>query len=203
MKKVLLFIAACVMSIAANAQVDLTMEDFTINAGETKNVTLDLTNNVDITGFQCDILASEGLSVALGTFESKRVPKDEDDEWLHTRGGVAQEDGSFRVLVYSTMNDCLKGTEGGVIKIKVTANGDVKNGTLKIYNKEITEPNGTAHKPAETTTNVNGATGITNIVAESLEGAKFFGADGVQTNGAQKGLNIVKTNNGVRKVMVK
>lgn len=201
MKKVLLFVAACVMSIAANAQVDITIEDFTINAGETKTIGLNLVNNEEITAYQLNMTLPAGLTVAV-----------EDDEFVcdverttlkkHSLG-MNLKDGVYVVLCYSQKNYAFSGTEGAVTTFDVVASSDFVGGQIKVYDKEITTPGGKQFKPAETTTNVNGATGITNIVAESLEGAKFFGADGVQTNGAQKGLNIVKTNNGVRKVMVK
>lgn len=203
MKKTLLVIAALAMALGVSAQT-LTISDFTIKAGETKAITLDLTNSMEITAFQCDVMFPEGITIV-----------QEDGEYVidlerttykkHTLEAAEQKDGGIRFLCYSTGVKTFSDNSGAVVDIDIKAAENITSGEakIKLYNVEITEPNGTKHNPAdaETKVTITSATGINNISLDDVANAQYFSANGIQTNGAQKGLNIIKTKNGVVKVV--
>ncbi len=145
LKACLIALAVLPLTAAAQSQTKLTVDDFTIKAGETKTLTVNLDNpDMDVTLVQFDMELSEGLSVA----------KDEDGEYLLDLARTSYKKHSLnynpengRVLLSSSNNTKLSGTSGAIIKIDLTAAATFETGTITLKNIEIVSPDNTAENP--------------------------------------------------------
>ena len=123
------------------ATASLSIEDFSIKAGEEKEMVINLTNPNDIiTLVQFDLSLPAGLSV-------KKVDGDYDIDiagrttWKkHSLDANAQADGSIRLLMASSSNTALSGTEGAIIKMTLVADGTFNKGDIKLNNILLVTP---------------------------------------------------------------
>ncbi|MBQ9073529.1 MAG: T9SS type A sorting domain-containing protein [Muribaculaceae bacterium] len=151
----LLSIGSCLYATAENK---FYIDDFSIAAGETKDIELCLTNDVAFTAFQADIYLPEGLTIY-----------QEDGEYIfdlsdrkyrnHTIASAMQADGAIRILSYSTTSKEYSGTEGALVYCSVIADSDF-SGTHQIEIKNIvfTQADETEYQLDATTTIVTGPT---------------------------------------------
>lgn len=113
---------------------------FATTAGASKTITLDICNPEidDFTAFQCDLLLPEGITIDTdrrGTYDlSFNAETNRTESKYHTLASAMQNDGSVRILVYSTTNELIFEKEGAMVNIPITVSSDVKDG---IYNFEI------------------------------------------------------------------
>lgn len=105
----------------------LYLEDFSIDAGETKDISLYLDNVRDITGIQADIVLPEGLTIAVDdegyycvTLNSSRKTRN------HTIDGNYQADGAFRIISYTSDSKAFKLNTGEIATITITASSEFK-----------------------------------------------------------------------------
>lgn len=128
---------------------------FVLEAEESKTVTLDLYNpGVEFTAFQCDIYLPEGLTIdknRRGTAYNFTFNTDTErtDATYHTLSSALQEDGSVRVLCYSTASEIFLGEDGALLNIPVTADASLASGVYEfsIANTVLTYVNGVKVKP--------------------------------------------------------
>ena len=128
---------------------------FVLEAEESKTVTLDLYNpGVEFTAFQCDIYLPEGLTIdknRRGTAYNFTFNTDTErtDATYHTLSSALQEDGSVRVLCYSTASEIFLGEDGALLNIPVTADASLESGVYEfsIANTVLTYVNGVKVKP--------------------------------------------------------
>ena len=145
LKTCLIALAVLPLSAIAQSQTKLTVDDFTIKAGETKTLTVNLENpDMTVTLVQFDLELPEGLS----------IPKDEDDEYLIDMTSRASKkhtldynDKNGRVLLSSSSNKTLSGQSGAIITIELTAAATFETGTITLKNIEIVSPDNTAENP--------------------------------------------------------
>lgn len=134
------------------------IEDFSIEAGETKEIEICLTNDVAFSGFQADIYLPEGL-----TFLA------EDGDYIfdlsgrkhrtHTISAAKQADGSIRLLSYSTTSKEYSGNEGVLVYCEIIASEDF-SGTHEIVfdNVKFAQSSGVEIPFEPTKTTVTGPT---------------------------------------------
>ena len=207
LKTCLIALAVLPLSAIAQSQTKLTVDDFTIKAGETKTLTVNLENpDMTVTLVQFDLELPEGLS----------IPKDEDDEYLIGMTSRASKKHTLdynakngRVLLSSSSNKTLSGTSGAIITIDLTAAATFETGTITLKNIEIVSPDNTAEnpvvsKPDDVVINI-GASGIAGVTMSNeyqgsiytLQGVKV--AENVALDNLEKGIYIM---NG-KKILVK
>jgi len=155
--------ASCEITVVApatTAEVSMYIDDFSIKGGETKTIAINLTNNVDITAFQCDVYLPEGLSFIYNEDE-------ESYNWLnydraakkHVYEGAIQADGALRSLVYHLSSTAFKENSGEILYFDVKANDNFAGEhTIELKNVECTQPDATKILPASTTCTVTGGT---------------------------------------------
>lgn len=162
---------ACFSSHAAASNVSMYIDDFTIKGGETKTVAINLTNDVEITAFQCDVYLPEGLSFVYNDEE-------ESYNWLnydraakkHVYEGAIQADGALRFLVYHLSSTAFKESSGEIIYFYVKADESfLGEHTIELKNVECTQPDATKHLPEATTCTVTGEVTIVNATSISLD----------------------------------
>ena len=110
----------------------LSIEDFDIYKGYTQEVTIDLTNGIDFSGFQADLTLPAGLSV-VGEFTLNRGV--EGNHVLYSN--VLKSSGKTRLMSYPTqkvngkMPD-LTGKSGALVTFTVQASADFADGEIKV-----------------------------------------------------------------------
>ena len=130
----------------------LLVENQDARAGTQVELSIALKNNVNITNFQFDLVLPEGITIA----------QDEDGYDLidlstvrttvrkHTIGNELQNDGSMRVVCYSSSNAVFSGTEGEVMTVKLNISKSLSEGEYCVQLKnlvltEYTDGNATKH----------------------------------------------------------
>lgn len=143
------------------------INDFTISAGETKDVEICMANNAAYTAFQCDIYLPEGLSFLV-----------EDDEYIvdlsdrktrsHTIATNLQPDGALRVVAFSSKNSTFTGNDGALMILPVVASENLPGGTLEMSVKNnLFVSNNVEYEFDDITVKINDATNVENVAINS------------------------------------
>lgn len=119
----------------------ISYEPFAIQAGQEKEMVIDLTNPGDeITLVQFDMHLPAGLSL-------KKIGSDYDydmagrTDWRRHSLDLHQlNDGSIRFLLSSTSNTAISGTEGAIIKVTIVAGNDYAGGIVTLENILMVTP---------------------------------------------------------------
>ena len=134
--------------------VNLFIEDFAINAGETKELAINLTNEIAFTGFQADLYLPDGLEI-----------EQEEDDYIfeltdrkgsdHVITSGKQANGAIRILCFSAKLNEFSGSEGAVVKFRVTATNDfVGNYEINIKDIILAQTDDSEYQLPATTTKV-------------------------------------------------
>ena len=120
MKKLLTFIMIVAAALQVEANDRFYIEDFTINPGETKSVSIMLDNEIIYSAFQADLYLPAGLSVV-----------QEDGEYLidltdrkgrdHILSSKQHNDGTIRILSYSMGVKPYSGNSGALVIMSIVA----------------------------------------------------------------------------------
>lgn len=145
MKKAILIAVAAILGINANAEQKVFIEDFAISAGETKTISLNLSNSDEIAEIQCDVYLPEGVTfTSLGDFNADRV-ENASGAFAQEKDAAEQGDGAIRFLVFPRLAwgsiAGFKGTEGAIVKFDVTAVSDLDDSqelAIEVKNIEAT-----------------------------------------------------------------
>ena len=135
----------------------LSIEEFSIAAGETKEMLIDVDNpGQEVTMVEFYMQLPDGLTVA-----------EQNNEMLFDIAGrttwrkhsleVKTTNGLTHVLLYSGSNTILTGTSGAVISIMLTASSSFNGGTIQLERQLMTSPDGTESKPADYTYTIQGS----------------------------------------------
>ena len=210
LKACLIALAVLPLTAVAQSQTKLTVDDFTIKAGETKTLTVNLENpDMTVTLVQFDLELSEGLSVA----------KDEDEEYLMDivtsrttlkKHSLDYNDKNGRILLSSSSNKTLSGTSGAIITIDITAAPTFETGTISLKNIEIVSPDNTAENPVfskpDNVVITIGTSGITSMTMNNEYQGNVYTLQGVKVaenatslDNLEKGIYIINGRKVVKK----
>ena len=210
LKACLIALAVLPLTAVAQSQTKLTVDDFTIKAGETKTLTVNLENpDMTVTLVQFDLELSEGLSVA----------KDEDEEYLMDivtsrttlkKHSLDYNDKNGRILLSSSSNKILSGTSGAIITIDITAAPTFETGTITLKNIEIVSPDNTAENPVfskpDNVVITIGTSGITSMTMNNEYQGNVYTLQGVKVaenatslDNLEKGIYIINGRKVVKK----
>ena len=132
------------------------IDDFSINASETKVLAINLKNDIAFSGFQADLYLPEGLDVVIdnGNYSFELTDRKGSD---HVLSAVKQSNGAIRLLCYSLTNKEFIGNEGALVKFSVKASDDfVGEHEISIKDIEFTQKDETKHELEPTTAKVEG-----------------------------------------------
>jgi hypothetical protein len=155
MKKIAFLLLLIINSFSAFADAYLYIDDVSIKPGETKDLSVKLKNDVDITAFQCDLYLPTGISV-VQTFDSN-INKNTNDIALtdrkqstHSLSSNVQSDGAMRIVAFSSKNEAFSGNDGALFTIKIKADDNIAIGkyTIRLANVELTTFSGWSTIPA-------------------------------------------------------
>ena len=125
----IVFLLALVTRMSAEDKV--TISDFVISAGETKELSITLDNEVTYAAFQFDLYLPEGLTVSEYSKDLARIPE------TTSLSMAKQKDGSFLFIAAAMKTKPIAGTSGGIVTIKVTASEDLASGSLTGYFRKV------------------------------------------------------------------
>ena len=157
------------MSRAAEATSDkLSISDFTIASGDTKQLQIELTNEAAYIGFQFDLFLPEGITLTGYSVNSARVPEEIEVD-------MEQTDGCYRFVGVGLGTETISGTSGNIISITVKADENLKGRNLTGYLREVklSKLDGTG------TTNAETPFQITNTTSGDLSGNGSLGPEDV------------------------
>ena len=147
MKKLFIGCLAFLCSTMTWADNAFSIDDFTIAAGEEKEIEVKMFNDVAITAFQFNVALPEGVSIKY----------DEDEEAYcvsrtsrllstHVLSCELQQSGDYKIMVYHNTNKNLKGNSGdAVVTITLVASDQISTNafTPAITKQEMTATDGT------------------------------------------------------------
>lgn len=121
----------------------LILEDFSIMPGETKEVTIDMNNSVEIRALQVQLVLPEGLTLAEGpTLVAERLGStvDEFGETISATKTLSYNDwgdGNHMIVVNADDGIPFSGSQGAVISLKIKADESATSGNVSITLQDI------------------------------------------------------------------
>ena len=117
MKKRLMMIVAIVLATynMVNADDVVTINDFKISAGETKEVSISLENETEYVAFQFDMYLPEGITVETFSADHSRMPEST------TLDMYQQSDGAYRFISAAVGGKPISGNCGSIVTLTVKA----------------------------------------------------------------------------------
>lgn len=122
----------------------LFMEDFSITAGEVRQVAVNLTNDVDVLGMNFDVYLPQGLEFV----EDSYAKNPDRTGRAFSLACEQQQTGAYRFLLVNTNFANISGNEGAIVYFKVKATGMLSKASyIDISNVTLTGNKGTAAAP--------------------------------------------------------
>ncbi|MCQ2288603.1 MAG: leucine-rich repeat domain-containing protein [Muribaculaceae bacterium] len=172
--------------VSPNTTDEVSIHDFSIAPGETRDVELVLNNEQQCSHMQCDINLPEGLSI-VGTTTAQRAAN-------HTLA-TSKQDSNYRILCYSLNGERITGNEGAVVTLKVKADENFTGdyATITVDNVVLADrDHGTLYAPATTAT-VGSTTGINDITSAQVKSVRYYNVAGQESSTPFTGVNMVVT----------
>ena len=148
MKKISLFILSVLLPMLSSAATStLSIEPFTIGAGETKAMLIDLNNpGQQVTMVEFHMQLPQGLTVAAGDDALDIAGR---TSWQKHTLYMNEKDGLTHIMLASPTNALVSGTSGALISVKLQASSSFSGGTITLKNQKIGSPDMTVSKPAD------------------------------------------------------
>lgn len=209
MKKLMILAVSLLSAMNMMAQtetVELSIDDFKINAGETATISLNMTNSVDnICAFQCEVVFPKGLSIALNKKSKPDVKLNEDriEDHSLTVEPIEGKDGTYKFVCFSLTNAPFYDKSGEIVSIKVAADASYSGASLTgtVQNQTLADTEAKQYTPADAT-----FTGIKQMELSNDKPATIYDLKGnvvrknaTTTNGLRSGVYIINN----KKVIVK
>ena len=117
MQKRLMFVAILLLAICNRivAEDQITIGDFSLYSGDTKAVSVMLTNEDSYVGFQFDLYLPDGISVESFAANSSRFPEGTTPQMSQ------QSDGSYRFVAAALERNPIVGNEGAILTLTIKA----------------------------------------------------------------------------------
>ena len=151
----------------------LAINPFHIYKGYTKEITIDLTNGIDFSGFQADLTLPAGLTVVDNKFTLNRGV-----EGNHALQSNVLKSGKIRLLSYpakkvsGTMPN-LTGNSGALVTFTVQASADFADGEIKVDGIVFSTANGESYMLQDVTAAVEAREYATEITFTNAPEAAF------------------------------
>ena len=126
----ILLLAICNKIVAANGIDEISISDFSLYSGGTKEVSVVMTNTFNYVGFQFDLVLPEGITV--DSFSaSERIPQG-------TSLQMAQQtDGSYRFIAYAQNRLPITGNDGAIMTLTLKASESVVPNSYTGYLRDV------------------------------------------------------------------
>lgn len=118
--------------------------------GRQATLELKMRNSTEITGFQADILLPSGFTLAKDAQGNALAELGHrTNSSRHALNVAQQADGSYRVIVFSTINNTISGTDGTVASLTFNVSEEMEQGEYKVIirKQELGKPDNSNIKP--------------------------------------------------------
>ena len=179
--------------VVASADNTLSLEPLEISAGETKELTISLENDMDITLVQFDLKLPQGLSIPVNS-RNRFIVAITDRTTLEDHSlNVNAIDGVYRILLASMTNTEIEGNNGALFKVTLAADDTFAGGTISIDKIELVSPNETAVHPASVSIDVQTPSAIHDVTTLPYpKGQSVYNLGGRKVSRTrQRGITIV------------
>ena len=184
---------------STTADVTIGTEPLLTNADGSRELTITLTNpQMDVTMVQMDVTMPEGLTLTIDDDTDMMAGR---TTWFtHQLYTATTNNGrNVRLMLASGRNALIEGTEGGIIRLTLKADGDFHGGDIVLHDMLCTSPDLTEAWPADVVVHVGEATGITDNKRETINNnSVVYDLQGRQTGNGRfvnrkstKGVNII------------
>ncbi len=133
MRQRIITIAVCLLAMlnTATAADNLTISDFTVLAGQTKELAISLESDAEYAAFQFDLYPPDGITVKAFSASADRIP-------ASTTLSMSQlADGGYRFLAVAMQGVALKGNSGPIVNVTIETAADVKPGEYAGYFRTV------------------------------------------------------------------
>ena len=181
------------MPVTASADNTLRLEPLEISAGETKELTISLENDMDITLVQFDLKLPQGLSIPVNS-RNRFIVAITDRTTLEDHSiNVNAIDGVYRILLASMTNTVIEGNDGALFKVTLTADETFSGGTISLEKIELVSPDEIAIHPISVSIDVQTSSAIHDITTPPHpKGQSAYDLGGRKVSRAwQRGIIIV------------
>ena len=194
MKKIFFAAALCMLTaISAMAQDKLFIDNFSIEAGKTAKVSVNLTNPENVfTAVQFDLTLPEGLDIALNKKQKLDIVLNNGDDGRlddQTCSASKASNGAYRFVVSSMTSAEIFDKEGEILSITLQASDTFVNGEGNLDAIVLVKPNGDKLSADKATFSVNDATGI-NAIDVDGENATRYNLNGQRVAKSYKGVVV-------------
>ena len=181
------------MPVTASADNTLRLEPLEISAGETKELTISLDNDMDITLVQFDLKLPQGLSIPVNSKNRFRVAITDRTTLEDHSINVNAIDGVYRILLASMTNTVIEGNDGALFKVTLTADETFSGGTISLEKIELVSPDEIAIHPISVSIDVQTSSAIHDITTPPHpKGQSTYDLGGRKVSRAwQRGIIIV------------
>lgn len=171
----------------------LSLVAISIKPGETKTVSVDMTNTEGIQGLQCSIDLPEGLSFATKSNGKIDIANNTDRGDGFTLSTSLQEDGSLTVATVNFEGDSYYGNSGTIFTFKIKADENMAAGEYEIKVCDIVLSSGVAIKPSDAIGKVTvegSSSGLQQIDADSNQSDSIYNLNGQRVKKPNHGVYI-------------
>ena len=133
MKKINVTLAICLLALTSRivAADVVTIDNFSIIPGETKNVNISLANESEYVAFQFDLYLPDSLTIESYSADRCRIPEST------TLSMTRQQDGSYRFITMAINGVSITGTSGPIVNISVMAHEEMAYGERTGYFRQV------------------------------------------------------------------
>ena len=176
---------------SADAQATLSISDFHIGRGETKTISIDMTNQMEVRAFQVQVVLPEHLKLAgsptvsfarQGSYINEQGERVEASKTLNYN---IRKDGSLMIVVNAYDAVPFAGTEGAVVNIPLVAEKEAFAGigNIELRDVELVFADGTTYvRPKDYSCQVqivNGTTSISQLEQMFRKPVDVYNVEGV------------------------
>lgn len=187
----LMFLLVLAGTSSANAQATLSISDFHISRGETKTISIDMTNQMEVRAFQVQVVLPEHLKLAgsptvsfarQGSYINEQGERVEASKTLNYN---IRKDGSLMIVVNAYDAVPFAGTEGAVVNIPLVAEKEAFAGigNIELRDVELVFADGTTYvRPKDYSCQVqivNGTTSISQLEQMFRKPVDVYNVEGV------------------------
>jgi len=187
----LMFLLVLAGTSSANAQAMLSISDFHISRGETKTISIDMTNQMEVRAFQVQVVLPEHLKLAgsptvsfarQGSYINEQGERVEASKTLNYN---IRKDGSLMIVVNAYDAVPFAGTEGAVVNIPLVAEKEAFAGigNIELRDVELVFADGITYvRPKDYSCQVqivNGTTSISQLEQMFRKPVDVYNVEGV------------------------
>ena len=166
-----------------------------VGKGDFAELDVNLNSNYrEFTGMQFDLVLPEGMKIAK-TMDGTPIVELIGNSKNHNISAVENNDGTVRVVCFSSKNETFEGYGEAIVRLRVAANGKEGMAEVGLRNIELVRPNLTYSNIEDQSTFVNFAdvTGITTVdKAMSKNENDVYNLKGMHVNKDYKGIIVNK-----------